>query len=199
MASATLHIERLPSSAVTSSWSAERRRQWAMRVALSAPPAALAWWAWHQGYVSILHAALEARSELARAGSDMQGLRWAYPPLPTFLAAVLPGGTLALGLVSATLAGCSVERVWNRLAERGVSVPIAAVLLASVLALPATWYVATQDLAGLAGLALLVIALTGFVRFVVSARRAGASPPGSPWRWPSAATRWPSCTRWPSG
>ncbi len=119
-----------------------------------------------RGYVSVPNAAIEVNGALARAGGTA-GLKWAYPPIPTFLASVLPGGALTLALVSSVLAGVALASLWGRLERRDVPAPLAVLLLAALALVPAAWYGATQDLAAFAGLAFLIIALDGFVRFTV--------------------------------
>ena len=120
----------------------------------------------HRGFVSAPSAALQVHGDLARS-SGAAGLAWAYPPIPTFLASVLPGGAMALALVSSLLAGVAMASLWERLARRHVSVPLSIALLASLACVPAVLYGATQDLAAFAGLAFLIIALDGFARFIV--------------------------------
>ena len=97
----------------------------------------------------------------------MAGLGWAYPPIPTFLASVLPGGLLTLALVSSLLAGVAMASLWDRVRSRATSMPVTVALLASLACVPAVLYGATQDLAAFAGLAFLIVALDGFTRFII--------------------------------
>ncbi len=119
-----------------------------------------------RGFVSAPNAALEVHGQLARAGGPV-ALGWAYPPIPTFLASVLPGGALALALVSSLLAGVAMASLWDRLERRNTPLPLRVMLLASLALVPPVLYGATQDLAAFAGLAFLIVALDGFARFIV--------------------------------
>lgn len=63
-------------------------------------------WAGLRGFVSSGHAAfLTQAGQVAGGGSDLQGLEFAYPPLPTLLAGVLPGAGIALSVVAVLFAG----------------------------------------------------------------------------------------------
>jgi hypothetical protein len=148
------------------SWRRDAALRWAPRLAFAAPLAILSVVVSHRGFVSAPNAALELHGELARS-SGVAGLGWAYPPIPTFLASFLPGGALALALVSSLLAGVAMASLWDRLASRRVPLPLSVALLASLACVPAVLYGATQDLAAFAGLAFLIVALDGFVRFIV--------------------------------
>jgi hypothetical protein len=110
---------------------------------------------------------LQERSDAAQsAGGDMSGLRDAYPPLPTLLAGMLPGGTAGVAVCTALLAGIAMQLVTYRLVRRQVSVTLIAALLLALIGVPAMWFEGTQNLSGFLALMFLVIALDGFVRFV---------------------------------
>jgi hypothetical protein len=87
--------------------------------------------------------------------------------LPTLLAAILPGGTLGVALCAAFVCGTAMESIAHRLLVRGMRTLVAGLLVASVIGIPAVCFEATQNLAGFAALAFLVLALDGFVRFAV--------------------------------
>jgi len=148
------------------SWSREAALRWAPRLAFAAPLALLSVVVSQRGFVSTPNLTLQLHGELARQ-SGPAGLGWAYPPIPTFLASVLPGGALTLALISSLLGGVAMASLWDRLARRRVSMPLTVALLASLALVPAVLYGATQDLAAFAGLAFLIVALDGFVRFIV--------------------------------
>ena len=110
-----------------------------------------------------------AQAAAVRAGgSDLAGLGAAYPPTPTLLAALVPGGALGLSVVASLLAGCTLQLVWGQLVRRGFAPVLTACLLLPLFAVPAVAYAASQSVAGIALLSLLAIALHGFVRFTVS-------------------------------
>lgn len=77
-----------------------------------------------------------------------------------------PGGTIGVALLTAFCAGISMQLVTARLVRRGIPVLLLAVLVLSLIAVPALWFEATQNLSGFLALMFLVIALDGFVRFV---------------------------------
>jgi hypothetical protein len=148
------------------SWRHEAALRWAPRLAFAAPLAVVSIIVHARGFVSAPNATLELHGQLARAGGPA-ALGWAYPPIPTFLASVLPGGALTLALLSSLLAGVAMASLWHRLDRRHTPLPLRITLLASLaLALPVL-YGATQDLAAFAGLAFLIVALDGFARFIV--------------------------------
>jgi hypothetical protein len=112
----------------TISTTVERRRRrpestlgrWAVRLALAAPLIALAVWAGLRGFVSTGHAAfLTQAGQVADGGTDLEGLRFGYPPLPTLLAGVLPGGGIALSVVAALFAGVTLHLTGEQLLRRG--------------------------------------------------------------------------------
>jgi hypothetical protein len=166
MASAAIALTRPESQWRHRSWRHELVQWWAPRLALAAPLIVASIIVDGRGFVSAPHAALEANGALARAGGAA-GLKWAYPPIPTFLASILPGGALSLAIVSSVLAGVALASLWGRLERRQVPVGLSLLLLGSLAVVPAAWYGASQDLAAFAGLAFLIIALDGFVRFTV--------------------------------
>jgi hypothetical protein len=130
-------------------------------------------WAHHLGFVNPELALLEHRADLARAGGpELRGLAFAYPPLPVLLALVLPGGTLALAVVTCLCSGITLEYVAERLLGR-VSLVTTVALGATFVAVPAMWYAASQLLAPVLALTLLAIALDGFVRFAVYGQTEG--------------------------
>jgi hypothetical protein len=134
----------------------------------------LAVWADRRGFAGAANRLLQQRADSARAhGDDLSGLDAAYPPLPTFLAAVLPGGTAGLAVCTALCAGTAMQLVTARLVRRDVPLALIGVLVLALVAVPALWFEATQDLSGFLGLMFLVIAVDGFVRFVARADTIG--------------------------
>jgi hypothetical protein len=148
------------------SWWRDAVARWARRLAFAAPLALVSIIVDLRGFVSAPNAALELHAGLARA-SGPTAFGWEYPPIPTFLASVLPGGLLTLALVSSLLAGVAMASLWNRLQSRSTSLPLSIALVASLALAPAVLYGATQDIAAFAGLAFLIVALDGFTRFII--------------------------------
>lgn len=127
----------------------------------------LAIWADRRGFSSVANATLQERADLARAGGgDLSGVRHAYPPMPTFLAGILPGGTAGVAVFTALCAGVAMQLVTARMVRRGVPLVLMATLVLALVAVPALWFEATQNLSGFLALMFLVVALDGFVRFV---------------------------------
>ena len=91
----------------------------------------------------------------------------AYPPTPTLLAGLVPGGTLGLSVVASLFAACTLHLVWEQFLHRGFSAVLIGCLLLPLFAVPAVAYAASQSVAGIALLSLLAVAMHGFVRFTV--------------------------------
>jgi hypothetical protein len=159
------------------SWPREAALRWSPRLAFAAPLAVLSVIVNHRDFVSAPNATLVVNGELARTAGQA-GLSWAYPPVPTFLASVAPGGALTLALVSSLLAGVAMASLWERLRQREAPLALTVVLLASLAAVPGALYGATQDVAAFAGLAFLILAFDGFVRFVVDRETRGGFQAG---------------------
>lgn len=127
----------------------------------------LALWADRRGFASAANATLQERADLARAGGgDLSGVRDAYPPMPTFLAGILSGGTAGVAVLSSVCAGIAMQLVTARMVRRGLPLLLMAALVLALVAVPALWFEATQNLSGFLALMFLVVALDGFVRFV---------------------------------
>lgn len=111
---------------------------------------------------------LEANGDLIRWGSRDFGsfIGHLYPPIPTAIASVLPGGARALAWVGALAAGAILLVAWERLHHLDVPRWLRAVLLVCFGASPAFAYLASEDLSRFVGLGLFAIAVGGFVRFV---------------------------------
>src|SRR5689334_21339397 len=165
MASAAITLPRAHPWSL-GSWLRDAALRWAPRLAFAGPLAVISILVDVRGFVSAPNASLELHGQLARS-TGVAGLGWAYPPIPTFLASVLPGGALSLALVSSLLAGVAMASLWNRLQSRHTSRPVTVALLASLACVPAVLYGVTQDLAAFAGLAFLILALDGFTRFII--------------------------------
>ena len=101
MASATLPIGSptlLPDR--SRRWPASAGARWGLRLALALPLVGLGIWAQARGFESASHRTFDAQAAAVRAGgSDLAGMAAAYPPTPTLLAGLVPGGTLGLSVV----------------------------------------------------------------------------------------------------
>lgn len=125
-------------------------------------------WAERHGFVSTAGEALENQAALTRAGGrGLDGLRHAYPPIPTFLAILLPGGALGVAVVAALLAGASLHALVERLVLRGVPWPLIAVMTSAVVLAPAVWFQVIDGIGTFMALIFLVLALDGYLRFTV--------------------------------
>jgi hypothetical protein len=136
-------------------------------VLLGAPLAVLGVWAVLAGNVSPSHEALIAQTQqLLADGFSFFDLGDAYPPAPIFLALVVGASATGLAVVSSMLAGSALHAAWERMMQRDVPVVTQATMIASVTLIPSVWYLTSQDVATIGGLTMLVIALSGFIRFV---------------------------------
>jgi hypothetical protein len=169
MASATLPIGSptlLPDR--SRRWPASAGARWGLRLALALPLVGLGIWAEARGFESASHRTFDAQAAAVRAGgSDLAGMAAAYPPTPTLLAGLVPGGTLGLSVVASLFAACTLHLVWEQFLRRGFSAVLTGCLLLPLFAVPAVAYAATQSVAGIALLSLLAVAMHGFVRFTV--------------------------------
>ena len=130
-----------------------------------------------RGFASAELGLLEHRAHLLTAGgADLAGLRWAYPPLPTLLAVILPG-TLALSIVTCVFSSVILAYVANRLLA-GLSGVAAFALVLPIIAVPTMWYADSQYLGPISALAFLAIALDGFVRFTAHGETEGGFAAG---------------------
>jgi hypothetical protein len=149
-----------------------------VRALLAAPLVTLAVLAANAGWVSPPHALLLGRSAaVAEAGSVAAAVDLFYPPIPTAVA-LLTGSAVGLSVVASFFAAMAFHASLERMVRRRVPHVLTAVLLLAVVAPPAVWYLATQDLAGIGGLALLVLALEAFVRFAFNDETAGGFTAG---------------------
>jgi len=130
---------------------------------------ALGVWANVRGFESSTHRTFAAQAAAVRAGGpDLAGLEAAYPPLPTLLAGLVPGGSLGLSGVASLFAGCTLHLVWEQLVRRDVPTLLIGCLLLPLFAVPAVAYAASQSVAGIVLLSMLAVAVHGFVRFTVN-------------------------------
>jgi hypothetical protein len=170
MASATLLTSsRTPPAAPHRPWPADAPARWGLRLALALPLVALGVWANVRGFESSSHRTFAAQAAAVRAGgSDLAGIAAAYPPLPTLLAGLVPGGSLGLSVVASLFAGCTLHLVWEQLVRRDVRTVVIGCLLLPLFAVPAVAYAASQSVAGIVLLSMLAVAVHGFVRFTVN-------------------------------
>ena len=130
---------------------------------------ALGVWANVRGFESSSHRMFAAQAAAVRAGGpDLAGIGAAYPPLPTLLAGLVPGGSLGLSVVASLFAGCTLHLVWEQLVRRDVPTLLIGCLLLPLFAVPAVAYAASQSVAGIVLLSMLAVAVHGFVRFTVN-------------------------------
>jgi hypothetical protein len=170
MTTAVVTAGRFPTAGegVTQRWPASAGWRWLLRLALAEPLAIVVLIAHARGIVSDENQRLESAGQIIDWGSDdLAFVSQLYPPIPTAIASILPGGALTLGFVGALCAGVLLQVVWERLRRRRVPRLLTAALLLSVGATPAFLYAATQNLPAFLGLALFAVALAGFLRFAV--------------------------------
>lgn len=112
------------------------------------------------------NAALDRHASLIRWGaSDLAFVHELYPPVPTALAGLLPGGVLALAIAGALVAGIVLHVLWERLVLLGQPRWVIAPVLVAIGAAPAYALTAVDDLAAFVSLALLMTAIAGVLAF----------------------------------
>lgn len=151
-------------------WPATASRRALLRLALSVPYVALAAVTTVRGVTSGVNQQLEANGDLIRWGSRDFGsfIGYLYPPIPTAIARVLPGGVAALAWAGALAAGVILHVAWERLQQLDTPPWLQAVLLVCFGATPAFGFLATEDLSRFVGLGLFAVAAGAFVRFVAA-------------------------------
>ncbi|MFI9005814.1 hypothetical protein ACIGNX_01100 [Actinosynnema sp. NPDC053489] len=150
-----------------------------MRLALALPYAALSWELGRRGFAPAQNAVLEQRAAAVRWGAtDLGFLDRTYPPLPVAVAALLPGGAVALGVAGAVAAGMLLHLVVERLVQRRVHVVVLVPLVLAVAVAPGFLLLQTGDFAAFTGLALLAVAIEGFTRFAFSGETHGGFQAG---------------------
>ena len=152
-------------------WPDSGARRWAASVGLAAPMIVLAVVADRRAGASAGTTLLIERGALVRS-EGFDGLRWAYPPIPTFVAGILDEA-LVVSIAGCVLGGAAGFVVIQRMYARGLPAWLQVLIVASIGLVPSTWYVFTQDTDGMMGLALLVIALDGFERFAMEGETLG--------------------------
>ncbi|MBO0802247.1 MAG: hypothetical protein J2P25_04120 [Nocardiopsaceae bacterium] len=132
----------------------------ATAVALSLPLIALAVWANSKGFVAPTMQYVHARAATAARGPGLSHLQYVYPPLPVLLSLILPGGPLALSIVTCLFSGTMLAyMLWQ------APSPWALALLAPLVAVPAMWFIGSQLLPQVVAISFLAVALQGFIRF----------------------------------
>jgi hypothetical protein len=151
----------------------------AFKAVLAAPLVVLGLVAVARGHVSPSHVDLIAHtSEVAANGFSFNDLGNFYPPAPLILALMVGVSASGLAVVSSMLAGSALHAGWERMVQRDVPHATQLTMLCSVTLIPSVWYLASQDLPTIGGLTMLVIALAGFIRFVLSGDTAGGFTAG---------------------
>lgn len=142
-----------------------------LRLLLCCPYLALALWANHRGFYSTVNTKLvQHASDVTLFSTRLGFLARSYPPIPTFLAAIVPGGAAGLALLGALAAGGLLHVCWERLIHAQAPGWLIAALLVTLGGTPAFAFDATQDLVGFTALACFAVALAGTLDFLFSAR-----------------------------
>jgi hypothetical protein len=134
-------------------------RDCALGLTFALPLIVLVAWAGHERFISPNLAYLEHRATKVAAGPGLRQLQYAYPQLPVLLAWLLPGGVLALAIVTCVFSG-TVLAVLARQATL-MRLPV----LLPLAFLPAMWYSASELLPEVVALTFLAVALPAFIRF----------------------------------
>jgi hypothetical protein len=148
-------------------WPVRPAARWGLRVALALPFVAVALVSRAAGWVPAANETLAERGALVRWGDS--GLAWiaeVFPPLSAALASVLGGSTLAMSVLAAGVLGFTLQRLAAVLVREGLGGWATAAVLGTLVLTPPLYYLASNDLVSLLGLALLVLALDGIAAFV---------------------------------
>lgn len=148
-------------------WPVRPAARWGLRVALALPFVVVALLSRSAGWVPAANEALAERGALVRWGDS--GLAWiaeVFPPLSAALASVLGGSTLAMSLLAAGVLGFTLQRLTAVLVREGAGPWATAAVIGTLVLTPPLFYLASNDLVSLLGLALLVLALDGIAAFV---------------------------------
>jgi hypothetical protein len=155
------------------SWPAAFWKRLGLYLLFAIPLIGLSVWAEHQGYAHPELTYLLQRAHLVSAGgAGLAGLRWAYPPIPTLLAILLPHNELWLSIVTSLCSAVILGYLTRRL-MRQVSLATTAVLVLPLIVAPVMWYAASQLYAPILSLAFLAVALDGYVKFTVDGETEG--------------------------
>jgi len=143
-------------------------------VILGAPLAVLGIWAVSTGSISPAHGRLIAQTRaVLDDGFSFFDLGNVYPPAPILLAMLVGGSAVGLAVISSMLAGTALHASWERMVQLNVPLLTQLSMFASVMPLPSVWFLASQDVPTVGGLAMLTVALAGFIRFVSEADTSG--------------------------
>jgi hypothetical protein len=152
-------------------WPATFERRTLLRLLLCCPYLALAAWSNHRGYHSPANIGLwHQATPVYVFSSRLTFLARSYPPIPTLLAALVPGGINGLALLGALAAGGLLHLAWERLLRAEVPHWLIAVLLVGLGAAPIFCFNATQNLVGFLGLACFAVAMAGMLDFLFAGR-----------------------------
>lgn len=114
--------------------------------------------------------ALAAKADAIRSAPVGIGLLVTlYPPVPTILAALLPGGVIALGVFGSLAAGFFLQRVIEWLWRRRLSVTQRIAFVLMLAATPLFAFLVTTNLEITLGLVLFGLGMIDLVRFIVFA------------------------------
>lgn len=97
---------------------------------------------------------------------DVHWLQAIFPPVSSFLAVVIPGGTLGLAIAGSVAAGILVQRVIEITVQRGIPRTTAILLVTALVANPLFFYTASHNLAGFIALALAALGASHMARFI---------------------------------
>lgn len=98
--------------------------------------------------------------------ADIAWIGEIYPPLSTFLATIIPGGRLGLGIAGALIAGVFLQKMVEIMVQRKFSPWLASLLLIALAGNPLFGYTVTENFAAFLGLAFFGLGITDIVRFV---------------------------------
>lgn len=146
--------------------------RWLLRLVLAAPFVALTVVLSSEPHylATTANGTLAAKAELIRSAPlDVGLLVTLYPPIPTILASLLPGGAVTLGVIGSLAAGFFLQRVIEWLRRRRLSMTERIAFFLIVAATPLFAFLVTTNLEITLGLVLFGLGMIDLVRFIVFA------------------------------
>jgi len=152
------------------SWHAQRWprtiwARWTVRLAIAIPFVALADLVDAVGGRSVTNELLHRHAFSLHLATGLGWVIHAYPPIPIFVARLLPGGAQGLTVAGALCTGILIQLTIEGLMLRGAPVAQSVLLGAAIALTPIFAFVATQDFAAFLTVALLAVALTALLDF----------------------------------
>lgn len=145
-------------------------RRWLLRLVFAAPFLVVAGVSEASPTVAALatpnQALIDRVAEIPWGDLQVSWIGQLYPPISTFIAAVVPS-RVGLAVLGALVAGVLLQKVLETLVQRHVVPSTTTLLIVALAANPLFFYTAIENFAGLLGLAFFGLAISDLMRFTV--------------------------------